>query len=858
MTATDPIFAGLSEKQRRKLESWLVAFDRRWNEGRLAAAAAKLPRDHPLRRVALAEMLKIDVERRWQRGTPLPLEDYLRALPELGTPETVSVDLILAEYEARRMAGQTPALSEFAARFPGRAEELQRRLQQAPPASGQTAAWSTVNPGPSTPTPAPGGPVPAGPALAGQFGRYRIVRPLGRGGMGTVYLAHDTQLDREVALKVPRFAEDDGPDVVERFYREARAAAALRHPHVCPVYDVGAIDGIHYLTMAYIDGRSLADLIADGPRPQDEAAGLARRLARALEFTHRHGIIHRDLKPANVLLDKNGEPAITDFGLARRVNKAEARLTQSGALLGTPAYMAPEQAAGHVEAVGPAADVYSLGVILYELLTGQLPFRGSVVSVLAQAVGAEPERPSSLRPDLNPQLEAIVMKAMAKKVTDRYGSTSELAGALDDYLAVPRPVNRIAPILAKRAAVTQPGPQKKGPRPGRRWRWLAAAVAALVTVLGVGLWLASGPPGPRDDKAPPPDSSGGGSPRAVTDPRKDPAAPQEPGPPPESSQKDPVAFDLPKPLAIKGHTNGVNAVAFSPDSKLLATGSADKTIRLWDVASAERKERIPHVTAILCLAFAPDGKTLAAGDAEGKVTFWNVGDGEKRAGFTANGEHSISLLAYAPDGKTLATVPYRSHEVDLWDVERQKVRTTLKGHRDLVMAVAFSPDGTTVATTGYDSTIRLWDGVTGKEKDSLRAHDGAICSLAFLKDGRLLSAGKDHTVIVWDVKKGNVVKPVIELPPSYHREVQKVFATPEGRVLSQTEGWDLDVSRPGSPRPFYHRKGYEPTGVVVARVDFSTDYHNRTTLSPDGKTLAGVDGQEVFLYDLSPYTAPAK
>src|SRR5581483_1302271 len=198
-----------------------------------------------------------------------------------------------------------------------------------------------------------------------------IEKKLGQGGMGAVYLAHDTELDRRVALKVPGFVAGDPPGVLERFQREARAAAKLHHPNLCPVFDVGQVGGVHYLTMAFIPGRTLARVLRDrgGPMDEMEAARLIRTLALALGEAHRAGVVHRDLKPANIIMSARGEPVILDFGLARRAE--DSRMTATGAALGTPAYMPPEQVEGDPTAVGPASDIYGLGVILYELLTAR-------------------------------------------------------------------------------------------------------------------------------------------------------------------------------------------------------------------------------------------------------------------------------------------------------------------------------------------------------------------------------------------------------------------------------------------------------------------------------------------------------
>jgi class 3 adenylate cyclase/predicted Ser/Thr protein kinase len=273
-----------------------------------------------------------------------------------------------------------------------------------------------------------------GAALEERFGRYVIRKQLGRGGMGTVYLAHDPRIDRLVALKVPHPEVAADPQTLERFYREARAAGRLRHPHICPVYDVDQVDGRPFLTMAYVEGRPLSELVASYPDRPAEAAALVRTLALALAEAHAEGVVHRDLKPSNVMIASRGEPVIMDFGLARRVEAHDAALSTEGMVLGTPAYMAPEQARGDLDLVGPLSDVYSLGVVLYELLTGQVPFRGKATAVLAQVLRDEPPPPSSHRPGLDPRLEAVCLRAMARDPSQRPGGMLTLADLLRDYL----------------------------------------------------------------------------------------------------------------------------------------------------------------------------------------------------------------------------------------------------------------------------------------------------------------------------------------------------------------------------------------------------------------------------------------
>jgi serine/threonine protein kinase len=276
--------------------------------------------------------------------------------------------------------------------------------------------------------------------LPEQFGRYRIIKRLGQGGMGSVYLAEDTQLSRRVALKVPEFAPDSAPDTRQRFLEEARSAAMLDHPNLCRVYDAGEINGRLYLTMAYIEGQSLEESISDQARTQQQAAALVGKLAQALRAAHAQGVIHRDLKPANIMIRTRGkrrEPVIVDFGLARRDQPGKERLTRTGQVMGTPAYMAPEQLRGDPKEIGPACDIYALGVILYELLTGRLPFCDSGLALVGQILTQAPLPPSVHLSDLDPALEAICLKAMAKNVRDRYASMGDLAAALNKLLQSP-------------------------------------------------------------------------------------------------------------------------------------------------------------------------------------------------------------------------------------------------------------------------------------------------------------------------------------------------------------------------------------------------------------------------------------
>lgn len=291
------------------------------------------------------------------------------------------------------------------------------------------------------------------------FGRYRIIDRLGKGGMGAVFRAHDTELDRVVALKVP-FLGDDDTEMRQRFYREARAAAGLHHPNICPVYDVGELHGLPYLTMAFIEGKSLAQIIESGP-PLIPArtAMLVRKVALAMQEAHSKGVIHRDLKPANVLMRSNGEPVVMDFGLARRADDQRSEgLTRQGEVLGTLEYMPPEQLDGNNEAIGPAADIYALGVVLYELLTGQRPFAGSTVSMLTAILLKPPPRPSEVRPGIPERLEEICLKAMARLPKDRFATMGQFAVALGDFLRTPQSESATPAPAPSAAGIPTPGP----------------------------------------------------------------------------------------------------------------------------------------------------------------------------------------------------------------------------------------------------------------------------------------------------------------------------------------------------------------------------------------------------------------
>jgi TPR repeat protein/predicted Ser/Thr protein kinase len=456
-----------------QLEHWLGQFDAAWTDRSLAEFIARLPPPGtPLRLPVLVELVKRDLLHQWERGRRPRIEGYLHCYPELGTKDTAPAELILAEYEARQRNNAAADPGDLDRRFPNQSKQVHELILihssswqsprlPAPPAD-TLAEDVTVSPekAPAVPAPATVGESPAPPItgdLPERFGHFRIVKKLGQGGMGTVYLARDVNLDRAVALKVPRFSPADGSAVLERFRQEVKAAAALDHPNICPVYEAGCIDGVHFMTMAYVEGKPLSSMVKSGkPWAPRQAALLIRKLALVVHEAHKKGIVHRDLKPSNVMINQRKEPVVMDFGLARRLTADSTRLTVDGQSLGTPAYMAPEQVCGNLDAMGPRCDVYSLGVMLYELLAGRLPFRGAPFEIVAQALNNEPPRPSSFRPGLDPDLEAICLKAMAREQPRRYATAFDFAAALKkwtDSSALPA-AEAAAPDVVEVAEVT--------------------------------------------------------------------------------------------------------------------------------------------------------------------------------------------------------------------------------------------------------------------------------------------------------------------------------------------------------------------------------------------------------------------
>jgi WD40 repeat protein len=731
---------------------------------------------------------------------------------------------------------------------------------------------------------------------ATHLGRFELRRELGRGGFGVVWLAHDAQLDRDVALKVPRADVLEDPELRERFLREARAAAALDHPNVVPLYEAGEVGSVCYIASAYCPGTNLAAWLRQRaePVPAREAALLVATLADGVEHAHSRGVVHRDLKPANVLLvDRRAskdacpseegrqgclqyEPKITDFGLAKLLEgepgaSAAGVQTESGAIVGTPCYMAPEQAGGHSREVGPAADIYALGAILYEVLTGRPPFQGeTVLDILLQVRTQEPVPPGSLRPKLPRDLETICLKCLQKEPQRRYGSAEALADDLECWLdgepIQARPVStwrrvmywtKRRPALAALIAVS------------------GVAALALVAVL-VGLFYNA-----RLETANTELRAQQGLARhhlyaahlnlaqrawegadlASVLELLEGHRPDQPG------QEDLRGFEWHylwrlchrELVTIRGHTSPVNdlggnsdghpffgaSVAFSPDSTHLATGFWDGTVKVWDARTGGKALALKgHTCRVFSVAFSPDGKHLASAGGNpsdsskppGELKVWDAQTGREVC--TLKGHQLwVWSVAFSPDGRRLASAS-QDQTVKVWDLQTGQETLSFRAHRNPVWSVCFSPDDKRLATASPDQTVKVWDAQTGQQVFALKGHNnGRAASVAFSPDGKRLAGafgswveraaqllGVGGGVAVWDAQTG---EEELSFPGHTGPVTSVAFSSDGERLATASHDRTVKVWDAQSGKEALTLKGH--TSAV-----------NSVAFSPDGTRLASV------------------
>jgi eukaryotic-like serine/threonine-protein kinase len=418
-----------------------------------AAAPPGLDRASP---AELLEAILADQQERWERGECVTAAAYLERYPALRAEPEQAADVVYQEYVLRAEGDAPDLFADYLRQFPEYAAPLQR-LYEADRFVGSAL-------------------LPRGPeGLGKRFGNYELLEEIGRGGMGIVWKARQVGLGRVVALKMILTGELASPDDIERFRNESRAAAALDHPNIVAVHEVGEHGGQPYFSMDFVAGRSLADVVREGPLPASRAAEYIRAVAAAVQHAHDKGILHRDLKPANILIGAEDQPRVMDFGLARPIT-GSAGLTGTGQVLGSPPYMPPEQASGRKGGLTPASDVYALGAVLYELLTGRPPFQAETpLDTLLLVLETEPVAPRLLNPRMLRDLETICLKCLHKDPKKRYASASALAEELGCFL-------RGEPIQARPVSFVE-----------RAWRWckrkpvLAGTLATLVLVIAGGL-----------------------------------------------------------------------------------------------------------------------------------------------------------------------------------------------------------------------------------------------------------------------------------------------------------------------------------------------------------------------------------
>jgi len=592
-------------------------------------------------------------------------------------------------------------------------------------------------------------------AEMGQLGKYVLLRELGRGAYGTVYLARDTVLDVERALKVLHPAMLADEVLLERFRREARLAARLEHPHIVTVHDFGEDQGRFYIAMRYMAGGSLkARLEAEGPLPWDEVVRIAEQVAEGLAYAHEQGVVHRDLKPGNILFDERGNAAIGDFGFAKALSGAggSLSLTASGGMVGTPPYMAPELWKN--KGVGPAVDQYALACIVAEMLTGEVLFAGETPpEVMTKHVLEEPPLPETWPEDMPERVEEVLRKALAKEPGERYEDVAAFVSALGEEqkekgkagkeVSEKRSVKRQQrlPLSVEHeeesgmtrtlrghedwvrcVAFSPDGALLASAADDNTVRLWSVADGALLQVLsGHTKWVYS--------VAFSPDG------RLLA----------------SGSQDGTVrlwrASDGSLLHVLKGHTGGVRSVTFSPTGDLLASGAEDYLIRLWRVSNGALVYSLKgHVGRVTSISFAPDGTVLASGAEDQTLRLWQISSGTLL--FTSGNATSIYSVAFSSHGQLLASGSWQ--EIRVWKGSERRLIRTLEGHTDWVNSVAFSPDDRLLVSGSIDRTVRLWEVSSGTQMHILEGHKDRVNSVAFSPDGQWLASGSaDGTIVLW-------------------------------------------------------------------------------------------------------------
>ncbi len=709
--------------------------------------------------------------------------------------------------------------------------------------------------------------VPEGPRAAlpranphQRLGKLTLLDRVGAGSFGEVWKARDTELNRLVAVKIPHAGRlSDGKDQ-DRFLREARSAAVLRHPGIVPVHEVGHEAGLSYLVCDFIEGLTLTDLLKARRLTCAEAAELIAQVAAALDYAHARGVVHRDVKPSNIILERPGadpaappgRPMLMDFGLALR-SDSEITLTLEGQVLGTPAYMSPELAAGHGHQVDGRSDVYSVGVVLYQLLTGELPFRGNVRMLREQVLYREPQPPRQLNDQIQNDLQTITLKCLAKEPSRRYRTAGELSADLRRWLAG-------EPIHARPVG-----------RAERLWRWcrrnplpagLAATVAALLVVAAVGasvsaVWLGRAAKDADDARqkevaarraegltlADTYVSQG-----VVALERDDPAlavlwfahAARLSGDDPERERANRVRVraavrEAPLPVHAFPHAGQeMKGLAFHPGGRHLLTLSRGQRCLVWDLDREQPLEWASGEKPVSAAVWAPDGAWLALGTPEGVVEIQGFPGGEQQHRLQIQGP--VEALAVSSDGRLLALA---SDRVRVWNTGTKGFVTTELTHPRPVIALAFNERGDRLATACLDGKARVFavPGASGKPLFAPVPHEAEFplaavtpaalrtrVAPAFVAGGRGLLTREAGGGVTWrNAETGKQIRPV----RSAEGPAQTIAVAPDAKhfVVGGYGGaglWDAVAGRPvGTPlrnRNFTTAAAFLPDGTALLTV----------------------------------------
>jgi WD40 repeat protein len=677
--------------------------------------------------------------------------------------------------------------------------------------------------------------------------------------MGVVYKARQRSLNRLVALKMILAGDMAGPEHLERFRAEAEALAQLRHANIVQIFDVGAEGGRPYFSFEYMDGGSLAAKLAGTPLAERRAAEVTLVLARAVQAAHECGIVHRDLKPANVLLTADGTVKVTDFGLAKRLGDESGR-TQTGAVLGTPSYMAPEQAGGRAAQAGAATDVYALGAMLYEFLTGRPPFRAAnPLDTLRLVVEQEPVAPRRLQPRLSRDLETICLKCLQKDARHRYPSAAALADELGRFLGG-RPI-RARPVGA----------------PAQAWRWcrrrpalaalLFTAAASLLGGAAVSSYfafqasrrleravqserLAQEETARADDKAREALANA-----RLADERRE-AAARAQG---EADRLRDLArqeLDTAR-RRVYGSQMRMAQLAWERGriveaGRLLALQQSDFAqldLRGWEwrylraLCHQERAALRGHTSFVDLLAWSPDGAYLASATSDrqqqgGALRVWDAEAGRELFAPAAP-RGAVTALAWSPDGRTLAAAGADA-SLTLWDVPRRSRRHDLRRHAGPVTALAWSPGGEWLASAGEDKAVVVWQAAGGTAARAFTDPAGPVLRLAWdPKSALLAGSGRDHTLRIWDAAAGRLVRalaPSAPVLPDAGWAPAFAWAPAGGRLAWEARADTIELIDPAADGPAAACTGHAAGASWVG-------------FSPDGRHVAAASRGSVRVWD---------